>query len=29
MDKLVSYDLLVIGDFGLMSLDLEKCSDLF
>ena len=29
MDKLVSYDLLVIDDFGLMSLDLEKCSDLF
>ena len=29
MDKLVSYDLLVIDDFGLMSLDLEKCADLF
>lgn len=29
MDRLVSYDLLVIDDFGLMSLDLEKCTDLF
>ena len=24
-----SYDLLVIDDFGLMELDLEKCRDLF
>lgn len=29
MDKLVSYDLLVIDDFGLMNLDLDKCRDLF
>lgn len=29
MDTLVSYDLLVIDDFGLMSLELNRCTDLF
>jgi len=29
IDKLISYELLVIDDFGLMSLDLDKCTDLF
>ena len=29
MDELVSYDLLIIDDIGLMSLNLDKCRDLF
>lgn len=29
LDQLTSYDLLVIDDFGLMTLDLDKCRDLF
>lgn len=28
-NQMASYDLLVIDDFGLMDLDLERCSDLF
>jgi DNA replication protein DnaC len=28
-NKMASYDLLVIDDFGLMDLDLDKCRDLF
>lgn len=28
-NRMASYDLLVIDDFGLMELDLEKCRDLF
>lgn len=29
INEMADYDLLVIDDFGLMELDLEKCSDLF
>ena len=29
INEMSAYDLLVIDDFGLMDLDLEKCSDLF
>ena len=29
LDELISYDLLVIDDFGLMPLDLDRCRDLF
>lgn len=29
LDQMTSYDLLVIDDFGLMTLDLDKCRDLF
>lgn len=29
INTMASFDLLVIGDFGLMELDLDKCSDLF
>lgn len=28
-NKMVSYDLLVIDDFGLMDLNMDKCRDLF
>ena len=28
-NEMSSYDLLVIDDFGLMELDLDKCRDLF
>lgn len=29
INEMASYDLLVIDDFGLMELSLDKCSDLF
>ena len=29
VNEMASYDLLVIDDFGLMDLDIEKCSDIF
>ncbi len=29
MNRMASYDLLVIDDFGLMDLDMDKCRDLF
>ena len=29
LDSLSKYDLLVIDDFGLMTLDLDQCRDLF
>ena len=29
VNKMADYDLLVIDDFGLMDLDIQKCSDLF